>query len=311
MLGRWKDLRLNKIKECITMKKTKTQNFVSSNHWTKIISILLVAATLLSMLSLTACSKKSNEQTALKTDTTTVASYCAKDEVDGTTIMCEYDVNDGQYTLSLDNNVYPLHVEVVDDYAYISFAENSDNPFESDKVVAQSAIAVAASAPYWAPAVVAAAKTLIIKVVCVTATVVGAYISADAIGTTINKVKTNSISKSKAKSAVSSWTLVKNAGRTSSSRYYYYEAQLIGSQIMVGNSISHQSAVNRLRRGYDVVASGYHAARSAAGAAATIVGKTYHHNAHGTGENFLKHFHPYGRKWHKNTRHMPHCWYLG
>lgn len=294
------------------MKKAKNQNPVSSNRWTKVISVLLVVTTLLSMLSLTACSNKKNEQIDSKTNTTLVTSYCAKDEVDGTTIMCEYDVEEDQYTLSLDSNKYLLDVDIAEDgYAYISFADSTENPFESNKVAAQSAIAVAASAPYWAPAVVAAAKTLIIKVVCVTATVVGAYISADAIGTTINKVKTNSTSKSKAKSAVSSWILVKNAGRTSSSRYYYYEAQLIGNQIMVGNNISHQSAVNRLRRGYDVVASGYHAARSAAGVAATIVGKTYHHNAHGTGENFLKHFHPYGRKWHKNTRHMPHCWYLG
>ena len=91
-------------------------------------------------------------------------------------------------------------------------------------------------------------------------------------------------------------------------KVYYYEAYLYNNHIMIGNQISFSAAVKRLKNGYDVFASSLTAALGVSKKASTNGRVKF--DAYHKGEGFMcPHYHPLGRKWIINRRHMPHCWF--
>lgn len=281
----------------------------------KFISIALIFAILLGITlipnSNTRVSKDTNQQmenVTLKEDNTQVSS---ETEVEGTVVKCTYDKQEETYSLHLDEVKYDLNVDMYDGCAMIYMADNKDSEAEYDQqVVAQSAAAIALSAGYWAPAIVAAAKVVISSVIAATLAV-ATYYSAELIATTINGVKSKRITKSdlhtKARTVTRALDVVQKAKR--SNKNYYYSAFLYRGMVMLENQITFKQAVSRLKRGYDVFASDYDASWLAA-AAAGINKKAYPDDPHEIclGDAF-PHFHPVGRKWVLNPRHQPHCWF--
>ena len=229
-------------------------------------------------------------------------------EVEGTVVKCTYDKLAETYDLYLDDVRYNLNVDIYDGCAMV-YMNNRNDAVYGEQVVAQSVAAIALSAGYWAPAIVAAAKVVIASVITATLAV-ATYYSAELIATTINGVKTKAITKSdlhtKAKTATRALDLVKTSKKNN--KTYYYAAYLYNGQVMVGNQISYSAAVSRLKRGYDVFASNLNAALAVAKAASTN-GRVKFDKTHKSPYYIFPHYHPYGRKWVKDSSSMPHCWF--
>lgn len=229
-------------------------------------------------------------------------------EIDGSIVKCIYEKELKEYNLYLDDNKYNLFVDIVNDIAMVGFKDTKDIDL-TNNVMTQSVSVLAATSPYWAPAIVAAAKVVIAAVVSATAAV-ATYYSIDLIATTINNVRSKRITKSdlksKTKTAVKAIDLVQTAKKDM--KAYYYEAYLYKGNVMVGNQINFSSAVSRLKRGCDVFASNVNASLGACKAASTN-GKVHFHAFH-KGEGIMfPHYHPEGRKWILDTKSMPHCWF--
>ena len=273
------------------------------------VSMLLILTMLTSMMIMPASAETSSYSDDTKLDNN-VKVISAEEIVDGTVVKCSFDKTNKEYTLSLDNNKYPLKVDIIDEYAYVTFDDSTEHPNEPEMVVAQSAVAVALtySAPYWAPAVVAAAKVVIAKVLIATAAIVGTYYSVDAIATTITNVKQNSISKSKAKTKEGTKAIATIQAAPKTKNHYYFSAELYNGNVVIGNPVSYNEAVNRLKSGRDVFASSMSAARNAA-SAATKMGIRYD-LPHQGGGKYYHHFHPRGIKHYKTKFDEPHCWFI-
>lgn len=280
----------------------------------KFISLALILAMLLGITlipnSNTRVSKDTNQQTGnvtLKENNTQVSS---ETEVEGTVVKCTYDKQEETYSLHLDEVKYDLNVDMYDGCAMVYMVDNCETKYD-EQVVAQSATAIALSAGYWAPAIVAAAKVVIASVISATLAV-ATYYSAELIATTINGVRSKTLTKSdlrtKAKTATRALDLVKTSKKNN--KTYYYAAYLYNNQVMVGNQISYSAAVSRLKKGYDVFASNYNAAWLAASAASTTYKAKYEDAHRGAGDRF-PHFHPLDRKWVKDPTKRPHCWFPG
>lgn len=271
----------------------------------KTLSLILTLAMLLGIVLIPCNAKKSSEETHITEDATRVSSQM---EIDGSIVRCTYEKNTSEYNLYLDDVKYDLNVDMYDGCAMVYLAGEEQTDYNK-QVVGQSAAAIALSAGYWAPAIVAAAKIVIASVVAATLAVV-TYYSAELIATTINGVKTRSITKSdlraKTKTATRALELVKTAKKDN--KRYYYAAYLYKDMVMLGNQISYSAAVNRLKKGYDVFASDYNGARLAAMSASPKYQAKFENAHNGSGDRF-PHFHPIGVKWVKNPTKRPHCWF--
>lgn len=278
----------------------------------KLVSFALIFALLLGITlvpnSSTRVSEDTNKQienVTLKENNTQVSS---ETEVEGTVVKCTYDKQEETYSLHLDEVKYDLNVDMYDGCAMVYIADNNDAIYD-EQVVAQSVAAIALSAGYWAPAIVAAAKVVIASVISATLAV-ATYYSAELIATTINGVRSKTITKSdlhtKAKTATRALDLVKTSKKNN--KTYYYAAYLYKNQVMVGDQISYSAAVSRLKRGYDVFASNLNAALAVAKAASTN-GRVKFDKTHKSPYYIFPHYHPYGRKWVKDSSSMPHCWF--
>ncbi len=218
----------------------------------KFISLALIFAMLLGITlipnSNTRVSGDTNQQTenvTLKENNTQVSS---ETEVEGTVVKCTYDKQEETYSLHLDEVKYDLNVDMYDGCAMVYIADYNDSTYD-EQVVAQSVAAIALSAGYWAPAIVAAAKVVISAVISATLAV-ATYYSAELIATTIKGVRSKTITKSdlrtKAKTATRALDLVKTSKKNN--KTYYYAAYLYNNQVMVGNQISYSAAVSRLKK---------------------------------------------------------------
>ncbi len=279
----------------------------------KFVSLALIFAMLLGITlipnSNTRVSEDTKEQVVdvtLKENNTQVSS---ETEVEGTVVKCTYDKQEETYSLHLDEAKYYLNVDMYDGCAMVYMASSNDTIYD-EQVVAQSVAAIAFSAGYWAPAIVAAAKVVISSVVAATLAV-ATYYSAELIATTIKGVKSRVITKSdlhtKARTVTRALDVVQKAKKSNAA--YYYSAFIYKGMIMLEKQLTFTQAVSRLKRGYDVFASNYNASWLAA-AAAGKNGKAYPDDPHEIclGDTF-PHFHPVGRKWVLNPTHQPHCWF--
>lgn len=238
--------------------------------------------------------------------TETADGLSATIETEDTLVKCTYQKSSEEYNLYLDNNEYNLNVDIIEDKAFVYLDEENSIDL-SNNVVGQSALA--ATAGLWAPAVVSAAKAVISYCIVAVASV-ATYYSAELIATTIGNVRSRKITRSDAKTQTKAATraidIVKTARKTNTS--YYYVAYLYNGMVMVGSPISFSAAKSRLKRGYDVFASNFAAAKLVSDAASTT-GRAKYERAHVGSGDYFPHFHPIGRKWIKNPKSMPHCWF--
>ncbi len=271
----------------------------------KVLSLVLTIAMLLGLIIVPNNVKRTTQDVQTIEDNKNIS---AQLEVDGSIVKCTYDKKTEEYKLYLDNVKYDLNVDMYDGCAMV-YLEDTTSEAYGENAVAQSATTIALTAGYWAPAIVAAAKAVIASVVTATLAV-ATYYSAELIATTINGVKSRTITKSdlhtKAKTATRALDLVKTAKKNN--KTYYYAAYLYKNQVMVGNQISYSAAVSRLKRGYDVFASNLTAALGAA-KAASVNGRVKFDRTHKSTNYIFPHYHPIGRKWIKDSSSMPHCWF--
>lgn len=276
------------------------------------VSMLLILTMLMSMMILPASAETScysNDTKLINTDNV----ISAEEIVDGTVVKCTYNKKSEEYNLSLDNNNYPLIVDIIDNCAYVSFAKTNSNSIDiHSDVVSQYGIELA-TAPYWAPAVLAAVKTVIGYVVVGTATVVGTLVAVEAVDEIVSDIKTGELSKSKSKSKTytAAYTKVKNAKKINAT--YYYEAELINytTYINLKNPISYSAALKRLKSGKDVYASDRNAAKTLAKKASPVGQIRDHSVLRKIAAYELPHFHPVGISWKNNPLHMPHSMFPG
>ncbi len=205
--------------------------------------------------------------------------------VDDTKFVACYSKDSDEYSLYINDNLYRLSGEIVEDKLILGIVNNDDHVSE-EKVVGQAAIALPLI--YWTPTLIAAAKAVIASTVAV----IGGYsiwYIADDIAAMIDA------------------TYVK-PGAPSQSVGAFYAAELINGKVVISSEITAQEATNRLIAGRDIFATTSQAAQSAASMAGVNMGFATPHSAHG-GDGYYPHWHPHGRKWYKNPSHSPHAWY--
>jgi len=155
----------------------------------------------------------------------------AETEADGVTVKCVHDKSTDEYSLYLDEEKCAIDVNIEDDIAYV-YLKTGDTT--NDAVVGQSLGALAITAGYWTPAIIAA-----VKVVVGLATARIVYISIDLIATTINNVKSGRITKSNLKSRTLSRIRALDVVATmkkDNRNYYYYEAILASNgQVLISS----------------------------------------------------------------------------
>lgn len=231
--------------------------------------------------------------------------------VEDSIVNCKYDRSNETYTLTIDENQYPLEIAIEEDKAFIGLADSVYELNESytEEVVGQAALAGALAYGYLSPVLLKAAVTLfeIILDITVAAT---AYYSLDLLATTISDVRDGSLALprvrpkgiSKADWRVATKQVAKIKKAKSSTSAEYYDAMLYEEIVFINPSgISYSKAMRRVNLGYDIFSSTYSAARKL-GKNASPTGKIKVHQPHRDGsEGYYPHVHPVGVK-HRNAR---------
>lgn len=241
--------------------------------------------------------------------------------VEGTTVSCKYDRSNEAYTLTIDENQYPLEIAVEDDKVFIGFADSVYELKEeyTDGVIGQAALAGTLAYGYLSPVLLKAAVTLLEIILGITVTAT-AYYSLDLLATTISdvrdgyltlpRVRPKDISKADWRVATKQVAKIKKAKPSTSAEYY--NAMLYEGVIFIDpHGISYSKAMRRVNLGYDIFASTYSAARRL-GKNASPTGKIKTDDPHGDLESgYYPHVHPVGvkRRGAKDKTSYVHIWF--
>lgn len=224
--------------------------------------------------------------------------------VEGTTVSCKYDRSNEAYTLTIDENQYPLEIAVKDDNVFIGFADSVYELEEeyTDGVIGQAALAGALAYGYLSPVLLKAAVTLLEIILDITVAAT-AYYSLVLLATTISDVRDGSLTLprvrprdiSKADWRVATKQVAKIEKAKPSTSAEYYNAMLYEGVIFIDpHGISYSKAMRRVSLGYDIFASTYSAARRL-GRNASPTGKIKEHQPHhGGSDGYYPHVHPVG-----------------
>lgn len=279
----------------------------------KILSTLLACIMMMVALPTTAYAlteETSTQPTIIETSNMVVA----KQEVEDCTIQYQYVKETKENFLTIGNERYKLSVSYEDDSILVSMTGECEDLYETQVVAQASCTAIAVGLV--TVAVIYASKDIIIagmqEVLDVTNRAI--EVQLNAIATTIDKVRSNKLTKSnvkattktKRKAATKAITTIKTAKKKNQD--VYFAARLVGKGVYVSYNLSYNAAVKRLNTGYDVFASSAQAAAKVTKAASPKK-RAEPHYAHINSEGYYPHFHPTGVKWKYNSNHAPHCWY--
>lgn len=268
------------------------------------------------------------ETTAKPTIIETSDIVMATQEVEGSTLACEYIKDTQKYYLCIDESRQELCVTDKGDTISVTIADHSEDVYDT-KIVAQGVTFVTYTGAVLTAAMIYAARDLIVAALQATVDIASKVInlSLNAILTTINNVKSGKITTTKLPkvtvtqnvsmpttksttfvrktqiSAVQTITKAKKVKET-----VYWSAVLSGGEVKIQKEITKAQAIARLKAGKDIFTSKEIDAEAIC-IAASPKKKAIPHEAHVKTEGYYYHYHPKGIKWYKNPKHQPHCWY--
>lgn len=269
------------------------------------------------------------ETTAKPTIIETSDIVMATQEVEWSTLTCEYIKDNNKYYLCINENRQELCVTDKGDTISVTIADHSEEVYDT-KIVAQSVTFVTYTGAVLTAAMIYAARDLIVATLQATVDAASKVInlSLNAILTTINNVKSGKITTTKLPNVKVSQNVQKP--KTNSKTYVrtvqesavqtitkskkiketkYWSAAISGGEVELIKEITKSQAISRLKSGKDVFTTNSAAAKSIC-VAASPKRKADKHTAHVKAEGYYYHYHPIGIKWYKNSKHQPHCWYV-
>lgn len=227
----------------------------------------------------------------------------ASTTVEGVSLKCEHYFDTDEYLLYLEEEPIHLNVSTLDDRIEVYMADEAIADYE-EGVVGQLVLTLSLATPTF----IAAAKALLAIAAGYAATT-AVCVSADALGTVIGGIRSNSKVYTRLRTIDVSAADAIRFGRMRKTNTYY-EAYLSGDTVMVSREISQWEAISRLERGRDVFATSEFAAIYVCLAATTNNNRNKILTKHESrGDGYYPHYHPLGRRWVNNPYHSPHCWY--
>lgn len=269
------------------------------------------------------------ETTAKPTIIETSDIVMATQEVEGSTLACEYIKDSDKYYLCIDGSRQELCVTDKGDTISVTIADHSEDVYDT-KIVAQGVTFVTYTGAVLTAAMIYAARDLIVATLQATVDVASKVInlSLNAILTTINNVKSGKITTTKlpkvkvtqnvqrpnTKTKTYTRTIQESAVKTIAKskkvkETKFWSATISGGEVELLKEITRSQAIARLKAGKDVFTSKADDAEAIC-LAASPKKKAIPHEAHVKAEGYYYHFHPKGIKWYKNPKHQPHCWYV-
>lgn len=276
----------------------------------KILSVVIACVMVMLSIPLTTFATEQTDETQTGSN---IVSYknddgvFASTEIEGSIIRCEYISDSDEYYLYRDDMIYPLKVEIGDDYVLVDIIDDIEfnNTLDDTLVYGQNPVALAFA--YWTPEAIAAAEAVICSMMAYAAGKI-TYFSVNSIATTIKGVKNGNISqfRLKTQAGITSYWALKFCRKKQQNNYYM--AMIKNNTVYIGPLITYGVAKYRLKAGYDIFATNASTAKYLADTASPARASTYH-PAHRAGEGYYPHFHPVGVGWYLNRRHNPHVWY--